>query len=91
MTSENKETVQYITAITTLVTGIVMCFLSFFLNTYHIESGVLMYFGETLIFCAGVFGINLYVKNQVFEAESRLNKKMDQLFKEEQSVVSGST
>ena len=36
-----------------------------------------MYFGQTLIFCAGVFGINVFIKNKVNEAESRLNNKID--------------
>lgn len=77
MTNERKETVQYITAISTLATGVMLCILSFFLNEYDIETGVLMYFGQTLIFCAAVFGINLMIKTKVLEAESNLRKEMD--------------
>jgi len=81
MSNERKETVQYMTAIFTLFTGIVLCFLSFFLNEYDIETGVLMYFGQTLIFCAAVFGINLMVKTKVLEAETRIKQEMEQEFK----------
>lgn len=81
MTPSNKENVQYITAIITLFTGILMCFLSFFLNKYAIESSVLMYFGETLIFCAAVFGVNMLIKNKVLEAESRLRKEIEERLK----------
>lgn len=77
MTKDNKENIQYTTAIFTLLTGILMCFLSFFLHEYNIDDSVLMYFGQTLIFCAGVFGINVFIKNKVSEAESRLNNKID--------------
>ena len=77
MTNEKKETVQYITAISTLVTGVIMCFLSFFLNKYIIESSVLMYFGQTLIFCGAVFGINMVIRTKVLEAESNIRKEVD--------------
>lgn len=81
MTQEKKENVQYTTAIFTLFTGVLMCFLSFFMNKYSIETSVLMYFGQTLIFCAAVFGINLMIKTQVLEAESRLDSKIEKKLK----------
>ena len=77
MTNERKETVQYITAIGTLFSGIVMCFLSFFLHEYKIETGVLMYFGQALIFCGAVFGLNIMIKTKVLEAETKLRAEVD--------------
>lgn len=79
MTNNTKETVQYSTAIFTLLTGIVMCFISFFLNEYDIENSVLMYFGETLIFCAGVFGVNLYINDKIMQTEQRIDKKIQDM------------
>lgn len=79
MTSNTKETVQYSTAIGTLITGIVMCFISFFLNEYGIEDSVLMYFGETLLFCAGVFGVNLYINDKIIQTENRIDKKIKEM------------
>ena len=77
MNNDTKTNVQYATAIGTLISGIVMCFLSFFLNKYMIESSVLMYFGEGLVFCAAVFGLNLMIKNKVMEAETRITNKIE--------------
>lgn len=87
MNREQKENIQYTTAIFTLFTGIVMCFLSFFMNEYDIETSVLMYFGQTLIFCGAVFGINMYIKTQVLEAESRLNNKVDEKLKKVDNLI----
>lgn len=81
MTNNTKETVQYSTAIFTLLTGIIMCFISFFLNEYNIEDSVLMYFGETLIFCAGVFGVNLYINDKIMQSEQRIDKKIKDITK----------
>lgn len=77
MTTNNKEKIQYITSIGFLITGIVLCFISFFLNEYNIDSGSLWYLGQSVAFTAGVFSINLVVKNEMFKAEDRLNKRMD--------------
>lgn len=87
MTQEKKENVQYTTAIFTLFTGVLMCFLSFFMNKYSIETSVLMYFGQTLIFCAAVFGINLMIKTQVLEAESRLDSKIEKKLKKVDNLI----
>lgn len=78
MKAERKENVQYITAIIFLFSGILICFLSFFLNEYDIRTGALTYLGEAVAFTAGVFSINLYVKNKVREAELRINSRLDQ-------------
>jgi len=76
MSADTKENIQYTTAITGLVSGIVMCFLSFFLNHYDISGSVLGYLGEWIIFASSVFGFSLYVKTKFLEAESRMDKKM---------------
>jgi len=77
MNSKKKENIQYTTAITFLFSGILICFLSFFMNEYDIKGGALTYLGESVAFCAGVFSINLYVRTKINEAESRINDRMD--------------
>lgn len=77
MKSTTKENVQYTTAIVFLFTGIVICFLSFFLNEYDVGGGALTYLGEAVAFTGGVFSINLYVRKKVEEAELRINNRMD--------------
>ena len=50
-------------ALITLASGIVLCFLSFFLDKQHvINSSVLWYFGQTLLYAASSFGLATYVK-----------------------------
>ena len=77
MNSKHKENIQYTTAIVFLFSGIVMCFLSFFMNEYDVGNGALAYLGEATAFCAGVFSINLYVRKKIAEAEMRINNRMD--------------
>ena len=77
MTIQKKEKIQYTTAVGFLITGIILCFLSFFLNQYEVDRGSLWYLGQSVAFCAAVFGINLLVKNEMFKVEERLQRRMD--------------
>ena len=72
-----REQIQYHTAITFLCTGIIMCFMSFFLNEYDIKNGVLFYLGTAVTFCGAVFGLDIMLKNQVIKAETRLAEHID--------------
>ena len=65
MTPDKKDTIQYSSAVGTLISGIVMCFLSFFLNNYRIHDSSLWYFGESCVFAGGIFGVSLYVRGEV--------------------------
>lgn len=77
MTPNSKEIIQYSTAVFTLFTGILMCFLSFFMSgVYEIDGSVLGYFGETLVFCAGVFGVSIYVRNKFTELRGEVEKSL---------------
>jgi hypothetical protein len=87
MTHERKETVQYITAIGFLITGIIICFMSFFLNEYDIDSGSLWYLGQSVAFCAACFGLNLMVKNEVLSAENRINNRIDHKMKKVDDLI----
>lgn len=60
-----------------IVSGMILAFLSFFLNHHDIESGVLMYMGEALIYAGGIFGVSLYFKTKLGDFESRATDKME--------------
>lgn len=77
MTPDKKDTIQYSSAVGTLISGIVMCFLSFFLNNYQIHDSALWYFGESCVFAGGIFGVSLYIRGEV----QRINTKIDKLLK----------
>mgnify|MGYP003611340483 FL=1 len=53
-----------------VASGIVLAFLSFFLLSI-IESGVLMYIAQALVFAGAVFGVNLYYKTKFGDFESK--------------------
>lgn len=87
MTLKIKERTQYTTAIFFLLTGIIMCFLSFFFNDFDIKAGALTYLGEAVAFTSGVFAINIYVRKQVNEAEERINESIDQRMKKVDTLI----
>ena len=57
MKKDIKEKIMIISALTTLASGIVLSFLSFFLSHYHIDDSVLWYFAQTLMYAGSCFGI----------------------------------
>ena len=71
MTPDKKDTIQYSSAVGTLISGIVMCFLSFFLNSFNIAAGVLIYIAQA--FCVGgsIVGASAYFKSKWMEFDTR--------------------
>ena len=70
-------------ALITLASGIVLCFLSFFLSRQHvIHSSVLWYFGQTLLYAASSFGLATYVRaklndvTNIFENDELLKRSL---------------
>ena len=58
----NKENVSLTSALLSLVSGIALCFLSFFLSQDHaIDNSVLFYLGEMLVYAGSVLGLKEYV------------------------------
>ena len=68
MKKDIKEKLMIASALTTLASGIVLSFLSFFLSSYRIDSSVLWYFAQTLMYAGSCFGIGAYItkfKNEI--------------------------
>lgn len=66
MKKDMKDNTMIGAALITLASGIVLCFLSFFLDRQHeIKSSVLWYFGQTLLYAASSFGLATYVKTKL--------------------------
>ena len=66
MKKDMKDNTMIGAALTTLASGIILCFLSFFLSRQHeINSSVLWYFGQTLLYAASSFGLATYVKTRL--------------------------
>lgn len=62
MEQNTKDKVQYATAVVTLMSGIVMCYIAFFRSEEgDVPSGALWYFGQTMVYAATIFGFKLVV------------------------------
>ena len=58
-----KDNMMIVAALITLASGIVLCFLSFFVSRQHeIHSSVLWNIGQTMLYAASSFGLATYVK-----------------------------
>lgn len=78
MTSNSKEIIQYGSAIAMVVSGIILAFLSFFLNGYDIAEGVLWYIAQALTYAGAIFGVSIYFKSKLGEFESKARKDLQE-------------
>lgn len=83
MTNSNKEWIQYGTAIAMIASGIILAFLSFFLNNYDIADGVLWYIAQALVYAGGIFGVSIYFKTKLGEFESKTKKDLKEYIDKE--------
>lgn len=82
MTPNVRESLQYGTAITMVVSGIVLAFLSFFLNGYNISDGVLWYVSQALVYSGAIFGVNIYFKTKLGNFESKVKTDIADIVKQ---------
>lgn len=76
-----KDKVQYVMAVLLITSGIILAFLSFFLNAFNIATGVLIYIGQCFITAGGIFGVSIYFKNKLGEFQSSAADKIEQMMK----------
>lgn len=66
MTTHSKDIVQYSSAICLLISGIVLCYISFFTSEDNdIADGVLWYMGQTLLWAGSIFGLTAYIDMRI--------------------------
>lgn len=75
MTPNQKEVTQYATAVVMLLSGIILAFLSFFMNNYTISHSVLLYISQALVYAGGIFGISAYFRTKLGEFETRAERR----------------
>ena len=89
-TSKEKLTARekhgYIVAYILIISGVLMGFLSFFLNNYDINTGVLLYIAQAFVIGGGLVGATVYFKSQFLEFESKTNDKLNQINEEIQKM-----
>lgn len=71
-----RDKVQIGSAVALTLSGILMAFLSFFLNEYNIESGALLYISEAFLFAGAFTGSSIYFRSKFLEFESNADKRM---------------
>ena len=82
MTPNVREGLQYGAAIGMLVSGVVLTFLSFFLNNYVVSNGVLWYVSQTLVYSGAIFGVNVDFKTKLGNFESMVKDELASMRKQ---------
>ena len=74
-----KEKLSYITSLIMIGSGILLAFLSFFLNAHNIATGVLIYIAQTFLVGGTLIGASIYLKSKWLEFDSRLQDEITNL------------
>lgn len=80
MTTNSKEWIQYSTATLMIVSGIVLSFISFFING-DITDGVLWYMAQALTYAGGIFGVSIYFKTKLGQSITQIEDLIDRKFR----------
>lgn len=76
-----KDRISYYVAFALIGSGILLAFLSFFLNAYNIATGVLIYIAQCFVIGGGLVGANVYFKSKWIEfntsAKNEIAKEID--------------
>lgn len=74
-----KEKISYITSIIMIGSGILLAFLSFFLNAHNIATGVLIYIAQTFLVGGTLIGASIYLKSKWIEFNSTIQEEITRL------------
>lgn len=74
-----KEKLSYITSIIMIGSGILLAFLSFFLNAHNIATGVLIYIAQTFLVGGTLIGASIYLKSKWIEFNSTIQEEITKL------------
>lgn len=66
-----KDKIAYIVAMVMIASGILLAFLSFFLNAFNIATGVLIYVGQCFVIGGSIVGASAYFKSKWVEFDTR--------------------
>ena len=69
------------TATGMIVSGIVMSFISFFMNG-DVADGVLWYMAQALTYAGGIFGVSIYFKTKLGSTASEIKDLIERKFKQ---------
>ena len=73
-----KDKISYYIAFALIGSGILLAFLSFFLNAYNIATGVLLYIAQCFVIGGGLVGANVYFKSKWVEFNTNAKKYIEE-------------
>lgn len=76
-----KDRISYYVALGLICSGILLAFLSFFLNAYNIATGVLIYIAQCFVIGGGLIGANVYFKTKWIEFDTRAKNEIQRQIK----------
>lgn len=82
-----KDRISYYTAFALIGSGILLAFLSFFLNAYNIATGVLIYIAQCFVIGGGLVGANVYFKSKWIEFDTRAKNEIKAMFNKHYSKL----
>ena len=81
-----KDKIQYAMAIVLIAAGVIIAFLSFFLNAFNIATGTLIFIAQCFITAGGIFGVSIYFKSKIGEFSSSATEKIEKII---QKAING--
>ena len=75
-----KDKMNYFVAFALIGSGILIAFLSFFLNAYNIATGVLLYIAQAFVIGGGLVGASVYFRSKWVEFNTNATKEIDDRF-----------
>lgn len=77
-----KDKLSYIVAFIMIASGIIMAFLSFFLNSFNIATGVLLYIAQCFVIGGGLIGASVYFKSKWVEFNTNAKTEIDKMIED---------
>lgn len=71
-----KDRISYYVAFALIGSGILIAFLSFFLNAYSIATSILIYIAQCFVIGGGLVGANVYFRSKWVEFDTRAKKEI---------------
>lgn len=76
-----KDKISYAVAVIMIMSGILIAFLSFFLNQYNIATGILIYIAQCFVVGGSLLGAQAYFRSKWVEFNTNVKDEIDKQIK----------
>lgn len=77
-----KDKISYAVAVIMIMSGILIAFLSFFLNAYNIATGILIYIAQCFVVGGSLLGAQAYFRSKWVEFNTNVKDEIDKKIKQ---------